>query len=125
MYVCMYVLMIGITAFRLVKYNATRWNSMHNAVKRFISLRRVLQFHRGVYVCYVCMYACMYVCMYVSICMYVCMNVCVCVCMYACMYAGETHDLTNAFWNTLSGVVELLEPFKEATDLCQSNAATM
>ncbi len=58
--------------------------------------------------------------MYVCVCMDVWMYVCI-----VCACEGETHDLTNAFWNSLVGLIELLEPLKEATDLCQSNKATM
>jgi hypothetical protein len=41
------------------------------------------------------------------------------------VYIDDEFDLNAQFWNILDGVVELLEPLQIATDVCQTDAATM
>jgi hypothetical protein len=40
-------------------------------------------------------------------------------------HAGETYNLSSSFWKCLSSLLEILQPFKEATDAVQSDSATM
>lgn len=40
-------------------------------------------------------------------------------------HAGEKYNLSGEFWKCLTALIEILQPFKEATNTVQSDRATM